>query len=374
MEALDIKAAPAARELLAGIGLVKDMNQRQARKVPDGAPTSFMRKRWEGLVFTADGLDRCFYELCVFSELKNAQRSGAIWVPDSRQFKDFEDYLLPPVRFADQREHQSLGLSVETSCETYLESRLALLDHELDSVERLAAVDALPDAGITSAGRLKVTPLNKAVPDKADALVHQAYCWLPHLKITELLLEVDDWTGFTQHFKHLKSSALANDRQLLLTTILADAINFGLSKMAESCPGTTYAKLSWLQAWHIRDETYSAALVEVVNAQFRQPFAAYRGTGTTSSSDGQNFKAGGPGQFAGHVNLKYGQEPGVQFYTHISDQYAPFHTKVINATVRDATHVLDGLLYHESDLHIEEHYTDMAGFTDHVFALMQMLG
>jgi TnpA family transposase len=64
----------------------------------------------------------------------------------------------------------------------------------------------------------------------------------------------------------------------------------------------------------------------------------------------------------------------VQFYTHISDQYAPFHTKIINATVRDATHVLDGLLYHESDLHIREHYTDTAGFTDQVFALMHLLG
>ncbi|HBD1663595.1 TPA: Tn3 family transposase, partial [Escherichia coli] len=27
-------------------------------------------------------------------------------------------------------------------------------------------------------------------------------------------------------------------------------------------------------------------------------------------------------------------------------------------------YVLDGLLYHESDLRIEEHYTDTAGFTD----------
>jgi TnpA family transposase len=50
-----------------------------------------------------------------------------------------------------------------------------------------------------------------------------------------------------------------------------------------------------------------------------------------------------------------------------SDQYAPFHTKVISVTVRDATHVLDRLLYHESDLRIEEHYTDTSGFTDHVF-------
>ena len=76
----------------------------------------------------------------------------------------------------------------------------------------------------------------------------------------------------------------------------------------------------------------------------------------------------------GNINPKYGSDPGVQFYTHISDQYAPFHTKVINVGVRDATYVLDGLLYHESDIRIEEHYTDTSGFTDHVFALMHLLG
>ena len=121
----------------------------------------------------------------------------------------------------------------------------------------------------------------------------------------------------------------AEDQHLLLTAILADAINLGLSKMAESCPGTTYAKLTWLQAWHIRDETYSAALAELVNAQFRQPYAAWWGYGTKSSSDGQNFKAGGRGQLAGQVNMKYGQETGVQFYTHISDQYAPLQNSVV---------------------------------------------
>lgn len=63
----------------------------------------------------------------------------------------------------------------------------------------------------------------------------------------------------------------------------------------------------------------------------------------------------------------------MQFYTHISDQYSPFYTKVISR-VRDSTHVLDGLLYHESDLDITEHYTDTAGFTEHVFALMHLLG
>ena len=316
LEALTMKAAPTASELLAAVEVLKGMNKRQARKVPDNAPTAFVRKRWESLVRTQDGLDRRFYELCVLSELKNSLRSGDIWVQGSRQFKDFEDYLLPLQRFAAQRDQRKLGLAVETDCGRFLKDRLALLQEQLATVERTAAANEPPDATVTRTGRLKITPLDKAVPDDAEALMQQAYSLLPHLKITELLLEVDSWTGFTRHFQHRKSGAMAEDPHLLLTAILADAINLGLSKRAESCPGTTYAKLTWLQAWHIRDETYSASLAELVNAQFQQPFAAYWGDGTTSSSDGQNFKAGGRGQAAGQVNLRYGQDPGVQFYIH----------------------------------------------------------
>lgn len=334
LEALSMKAVPAARDVLEAVEVLKGMNERQARKVPDDAPTSFVRQRWENLVHTPDGLDRRFYEMCVLSELKNALRAGDIWVQGSRQFKDFEEYLLPPSRFAAQREQKELGLAVDTDCGRFLEGRLVVLERELATVERLAAQNELPAVSITSTG-LKITPLDNAVPEATDALMRQAYGLLPHLKITELVLEVDDWTGFTRHFTHLKGGEAVEDKSLLLTAVLADAINLGLTKMAESCPGTTYAKLAWLQAWHIRDETYSAALAELVNAQFDQPFAAWWGDGTTSSSDGQNFKAGGRGQFAGQVNPKYGSEPGVQFYTHISDQYAPFHTKVISATVRD---------------------------------------
>lgn len=81
------------------------------------------------------------------------------------------------------------------------------------------------------------------------------------------------WVGFTDHFTHLKNGREVKDKTLLLTAILADDINLGLTKMAESCPGSTYSKLAWLQAWPIRDETYSSALAEIVNAQGRHPFA-----------------------------------------------------------------------------------------------------
>ncbi|QHK18994.1 Tn3 family transposase [Pseudarthrobacter psychrotolerans] len=370
---LKLRAAPAAKDVLEAIEVLRAMNTDTARKVPADAPRSFVKPRWRRLVFTSEGIDRRYYELCALSELKNSLRSGDIWVQGSRQFKDFDEYLVPAETFADLTVAGDLPVAVATDCDEYLRDRLSLLEQQLAVVNRMAAANGLPDAIITGSG-LKITPLDAAVPEAAQTLIDQTAAQLPHVKITDMLMEVDQWTGFTRHFTHLKTGDSAKDKKLLLTTILADGINLGLTKMAESCPGTTYAKLSWLQAWHIRDETYSLALAELVNAQFRQPLAGNWGDGTTSSSDGQRFKAGGRAQSTGHINPKYGTEPGRMFYTHVSDQYSPFSAKVVNVGVRDSTYVLDGLLYHESDLRIEEHYTDTNGFTDHVFGLMHLLG
>src|SRR5260370_17450654 len=118
-----------------------------------------------------------------------------------------------------------------------------------------------------------------------------------------------------------------------------------------------YARMSWLQAWHIRDDTYSQGLAALVNAESLQAFAAHWGDGSTSSSDGQRFKVGGRAESTGHINPKYGAEPGRMFYTHISDQYAPFNMKLVTVGVRDSTYVLDGFPHHESDFRIAQHYT-----------------
>ncbi len=61
-------------------------------------------------------------------------------------------------------------------------------------------------------------------------------------------------------------------------------------------------------------------------------------------------------------------------YTHVSDQYAVFSTKVISCSPREALYVLDGLLENNTILNITEHTTDTGGFTEHIFALCHLLG
>jgi Transposase. len=80
LDILKLRAAPAAKNVLDAIDVLRGMNTDNARKVPADAPTGFIKPRWQKLVMTDAGIDRRYYELCALSELKNALRSGDIWV------------------------------------------------------------------------------------------------------------------------------------------------------------------------------------------------------------------------------------------------------------------------------------------------------
>lgn len=101
LDVLKLKAAArAAQAVLDAIDVVREMNATGSRKVPGNAPTCFIKARWTPLVFRRVDIDRRFYEICALSELKNALRSDNISGLGSRQFRDFENYLLPPDKFS----------------------------------------------------------------------------------------------------------------------------------------------------------------------------------------------------------------------------------------------------------------------------------
>ena len=373
LDTLHLKGSVSEAGLLEAVELLRKMNAEGLRKLPPDAPVDFVPQSWSSLIFTAEGLNRHFYEFCVLTEVKNALYAGDLWIEGSRRFRAFDDHLLPLERFEVLREAHELPVSVTTNCEEYLDARITFLEARLDAIEAQAKANQLPDAIVTEAG-IKISPLEKDVPDEAKALQTKIESMLPRIKITDLLIEVDRWTNYSETFVNLKNGNPVKDSLLLYTILLADGINLGLRKMSEACPGASYQKLSWMQSWYVRSDTYSAALARLINAQHALPFAAHWGDGTTSSSDGQFFPTAGHARVSGQTNMKYGFNPGKTFYTFISDQHGPFHPILINTIIRDSTYVLDGLLHHESELKIREHYTDTSGFTEHVFALMHFLG
>lgn len=376
LTAFDFRAAPSAKPLIEAVEVLKEMNEKNKRKVPEDAPVSFVKPRWrDHVVGPEGGLDRRYYELSALSELKNGLRSGDVWVPGSRRYRDFDDYLIPKEDFEAMLSNGSPPVAVETDFTAYLEERKELLHEALTEVGGLVRRGELEGVSLEK-GTLKISRPKKDEPEGMDAVTRLVYSLVPRIRLTDLLVEVDSWCDFSERFAHLKTGDPAKDKKVLYAALMADGVNLGLTKMAEATddPRITYERLAWASDWHVRHETYQGAIAELVNFHHRLPFAGNWGEGRTSSSDGQRYQAGGHKDFTSRVNARYGREPGVRFYTHVSDQYAPFYSRVINTSVRDATHVLDGLLYHETDLEIDEHYVDTEGYTDQVFAMCHLEG
>ena len=200
--------------------------------------------------------------------------------------------------------------------------------------------------------------------------MHHGYGMLPHIKFPDLLLEVSNWTRFEQHFTHASSDLVVKekDKPITMAALMAMGTNIGLLKMAESTPGITYH-----QMWRMYDDAMKRVQSCLVNYHHKQNLSLFWGDGSTSSSDGMRVQIGVSALNSEH-NPHYGSNKGATMYRFTSDQFSSFYTKVINTSARDAVHVIDGLLYHETDLCIDEHYTDTAGYTDQVFGLSHLFG
>ncbi len=190
----------------------------------------------------------------------------------------------------------------------------------------------------------------------------------------------DVWVAGSRQYRSyeqrlISTEALEELRQAgTLPVAVEPDFDHGLTRMAEACSVGTLGQLAWTSDWHIREETYALALRRLVNQQQREPFAAHFGSGTASSSDGQFFQAAGFGRDAARLNAHYSQRSGFKVYSHLSDRYAPFYTKLIAATASEALHVLDALLDHQSGISPRRHHTDGGGDSDHVFTLRSLLG
>ena len=373
LETFRFEAIPIYKPLLAAIDVLRRMNRDGLTQVPSDAPRGFVKQKWQPFVFIEKGVNRCYYELCIFSELSNGLRSGDIWVEGSRRYLKFDQYMIQPDKWAQQPVKMLEAKDPLLDCDAYLHARKQALDGQLSRVSQLIQQHQLQEVRLEN-NRLVISPLSRAVPEQAEQWAQKVYDLLPRVSLTQLLEEVSSWAHWTKAFTHLYTGQAIADRKGLLTAILAAATNLGKTKMADATEGYTADRLAWIEDWYLREGTYTRALAAVVQLQAQIPLAAQWGSGRTSSSDGQAFPIAFKKSAIANVNAKYGRDPVSMVYTHLSDRYAPFHAKAISSTVRDATHVLDGLLHHSSDLQIEEHYTDTSGYTDHIFALCHLLG
>ena len=264
-------------------------------------------------------------------------------------------------------------LPINVNSREYLAEKSAELDQRLRHFAHQLRTGRLSGVALVR-DKLKVVPLQAATPPDAEVLDRRLDALLPRVRITELLFEVAERTGFLAAFRDVRSGKEHDKPHAILAAILADGTNLGVERMANASQGVTYAQLAWTQNWYISPENYEAALAQIVREHHRLPFARNWGEGVSASSDGQFFRTGRIRSGAAEINAKYDHKPGIKIYSHLSDHFASFSSRIMSATASEAPYVLDGLLLGARELPLQELYTDTGGASDHVFGLCHLLG
>lgn len=132
-----------------------------------------------------------------------------------------------------------------------LDEQITELESHLPRIEQILAEGG--DIRLDEEGELIVTPLKaEELADSVKMLRTIIDRGLPQVELTDVLVEVDTWTGFSDELIGLENAPKStNHRALLYAALLAGACNVPLAEMAQSA-GLDYQALWWVANNYLR--------------------------------------------------------------------------------------------------------------------------
>ena len=363
-------------DCLRALRTLKEMNGTGRRKLPEDAPTTFVPKRLRPIVGAGQETNRRAWECALLLKIRDEIRSGNLSVRYSKRFGRLDDFFITAQRWEAMREDFFRRAGLPADPREVPGSLSRRLGQAYDRFLKTAPHNSY--AVVDEQGwHLTADPTEK-LDQHAQERLERLKGWLAaHMRrvlLPDLLIEVDNELRFTHHFlpSAQRQEPAPEEICVILAAIMAHGCNIGPYTMGQLIPGVSYKQLKRVSDWQLTEEAQRSALADLVGAITALDTSLYWGEGRTSASDGQRFSL--PRKVLQQTYSPKFSDFALEFYTFVADNYAPFYSTPIECTDRDAAFVLDGLLYNESDLELEEHYTDTHGYTEINFTAFAMLG
>jgi len=364
-------------DLLKAIDLLKDLNAKQQRKLPRNTPVGFIPKKIKKKILQDKGVKRRDWECALYLTLKDEVKNSNFVIQGSKRFASIDSFFMPEEQWISYRSTFFARANLPENpndVKPYLEKRLdkaydAYFTHESDNsyarVENGKWVLSVDPASSNEQDRVKIKDFRSWLQPK-----------LRIMKLPDLLVEVNNDIQFADVFLFAKQNR-SNDQWVedicsVIVTIMAHGCNIGTYTMSQMTEGITYESMRRITDWQLTDEALRMALSWVVNALSRLNITKWWGFGKTSSSDG-HLKTFHQKVLEQNFHPPFG-DFALEFYMFIADNYAPFYGKPIECTDGEAPHVLDGHLYNQSNLLLEEHFTDTRASSKILFSAFSFLG
>lgn len=379
LEHIDFETDPKNKQgarLLKAVQVLRQMNLENKSELPKNVPLDFIPKKLKSLVAPDGKVDRAAWECVLLTSLCNDLRAGNLSIKSSKRHGKLDNFLMPKAEWAKRRSSffQRAGLPENPKdVPAYLTSRLNKaydLFLEKESENTYAQIQ-------NGAWVFSIDKAETFTAEEKAALIQLESFLATHMrviKLPELLIEVDNDLHFTKGFLPFAKQEQRQPEDVfgVLVSIMALGSLMGPYTMSRLTSGISYQQIRRIIDWQITEEAQRTALATIVNAISKIEISKRWGEGKTSSSDGQRFEFH-RNSLQKTYSVKFG-DFALEFYTFVADNFAPYFSCPKEATERDASYVLDGILYNESELNIEEHYVDTNGYIEIHFTGFGMLG
>jgi TnpA family transposase len=373
---MEFEGEPAARPVLEAVAALRDWNAKGQRKLPEAPPLAFVPAKWRPYVCPEDGkVDRHYWELCLATELHRALQAAEVWAVGGRRYGNVEDLLISPDTWSQVREECARELGLPLRPEGWLPGALDSLAAQIAATMRNLPVN--PQTFLVN-GRVHLKSLEASPESESLKKLKERVgpSW-PQVRIQDLLVQVNSWTGFSEVFRTLRGHQGAergNMNRGLLAALIAKGCNIGMVKMSVLTPGLSASVLRRADEMYLYEDALRHAYEALLRAHRDLPISQWLGDPGTSMSDGMRL-ATRVGTLRAAL-LPHAFAPGeraLTYYWHVSHQGPAYGAQVIGHD-RDAAYVLDQIFHIQSELPIHEHFTDTHGSTEVTFALSYLLG
>jgi TnpA family transposase len=367
---LQFDAEEGAQYLIEAINVARQYHCGTIKTLPSDVPARFLPKTWQKNLIEDGRINPRTWELGLALAIREALKSGDLFLPDSRHHISFWNMV-----YSDQEWRHEKNDRDPSNDYTQTVKQL-LAEFDTSAQRAIEGLDRNPFINHVK-GKIRFHR-EEAVqePEEVARLRQLIEIGLPRVRIEHLLMEVDALSGFIEKIRPIDGSIQPlKDRPARLAAIVAHGTNIGIYTMADSNDTVSVDSLRNASKSCIRDDALNEANTVLVNYQKNLEMSALWGLGHISSSDGQRFGINHSSMIASFYPRYFGYyDKAVSVYTHVSDQFSVFRTKVISCAENEAIYVLEGLLENYTSLDIKQHHTDTGGYTDHIFALCHLLG
>jgi TnpA family transposase len=314
------------------------------------------------------------YEFMVYRQLRKRLDAGDIYLDDSVQHRRFSDDL---VSMADKAE--ALAALEVPWLSKPVDETLDALFVELDTQWR--AFDEELRAGklkhLDFDADKKTLIWHRPKADKDKQLQKGFYAKLQARDIADIFRFVNERSHFLSALTPLQPRYAKKiaDEDSLMAVIIAQAMNHGNFKMAETCD-IPYHVLEATHQQHLRPATLIEANNKISNFIATLPIFPYYSIDMDvlyGSVDGQKFSAATPTSKARHSRKYFGKDRGVVAYTLLANHVA-LQTQMLGANQHESYWVSDICYNNTSDIVPTTITGDMHSINMANFAILHWFG